>query len=98
VTELSGGDIVVDDGNSNYRDSVRRAATLAQKGICFLDVGASGGIWGKTEGYCLMICGDEKAFHHLEPVFQMLAQSPKTGYGYVSQWGSSFRKDGTQWH
>ncbi len=86
--ELSRGDIVVDGGNSNYRDSMRRAALLAQRGITFLDVGTSGGVWGFAAGYCLMAGGDEKAFHYLEPVFQTLAPSPQAGYAYIEPSGA----------
>jgi len=86
--ELSTGDIVIDGGNSNYRDSMQRAAFLAEKGLAFLDVGTSGGIWGLEGGYCLMVGGDEKAFRQLEPVFQALAPSPEQGYGYVGPSGA----------
>jgi 6-phosphogluconate dehydrogenase len=86
--ELSPGDLLIDGGNSNYRDSRRRAAALAKKGIEFLDVGTSGGIWGLKEGYCLMVGGDKEAFLHLEPVFQTLAPSPQQGYGYVGPNGA----------
>ncbi|MFC1913595.1 phosphogluconate dehydrogenase (NAD(+)-dependent, decarboxylating), partial [Chloroflexota bacterium] len=85
---ISSGDIVIDGGNSNYKDSMRRASALAKKGIKFLDVGTSGGIWGLKEGYCLMIGGDRAAFHIMEPVFQRLAPSPEQGYGYVGPSGS----------
>jgi len=85
---MSSGDIVIDGGNSNYKDSMRRASALAKKGIKFLDVGTSGGIWGLKEGYCLMIGGDQAAYHSMEPVFQTLAPSPQQGYGYVGPSGS----------
>ena len=86
--ELTRGDIVIDGGNSNYNDSMRRAGILAKKGIIFLDVGTSGGVWGFKEGYCLMVGGDIKAFHRLEPIFRTLAPTPKTGYGYVGPSGA----------
>ncbi len=70
---LSPGDVVVDGGNSNYHDSQRRAADLFRKGIHFLDAGTSGGIWGLTVGYCLMIGGEEEAVSRLAPVFTSLA-------------------------
>ncbi|MCQ9206527.1 MAG: decarboxylating 6-phosphogluconate dehydrogenase [Omnitrophica bacterium] len=71
-------DTIIDGGNSYYKDSVRRAAELRKKDIYFIDAGTSGGVWGLTVGYCLMIGGEEKAFKALEPVFQALA--PKDGY------------------
>ncbi len=88
AAELSGGDIVIDGGNSNYRDSMRRAAALSQKGLIFLDVGTSGGIWGLAGGYCLMAGGDIAAFHRVEPLFQTLAPSPNEGYGHVGPSGA----------
>lgn len=86
--ELLPGDTIIDGGNSNYRDSVRRAAELASRGIVLLDVGTSGGIWGVREGYCLMVGGDAQAFQRMEPVFQTLAPSPDRGYGYVGSSGA----------
>jgi 6-phosphogluconate dehydrogenase len=85
---LSSGDVIIDGGNSYYKDSVRRAAELNKKGINFLDVGTSGGIWGLKEGYCLMVGGNRQAFRRLEPVFQTLAPSPQHGYGYIGPNGS----------
>ena len=85
---LSAGDIVIDGGNSNYKDSMRRAAALKMKGIDFLDVGTSGGIWGLTEGYCLMVGGEPDAYQRLEPVFQTLAPGPDRGYGHVGPAGA----------
>ncbi|MFC1915339.1 phosphogluconate dehydrogenase (NAD(+)-dependent, decarboxylating) [Chloroflexota bacterium] len=87
LDHLSPGDIIVDGGNSNYKDSIRRAATLAGKNLLFLDVGTSGGVWGLKEGYCLMIGGEAEAFRRLEPVFQTLAPSSDKGYGYVGSAG-----------
>lgn len=88
AAELSPGDIVIDGGNSNYKDSKRRAGILQQKGIHFLDVGTSGGIWGLKEGYCLMVGGEVEVFRRLEPVFKVLAPSPDTGYGRVGPSGA----------
>lgn len=85
---LSAGDVVIDGGNSNYADSMRRAKVLAEKGLIFLDVGTSGGIWGLTEGYCLMVGGDVAAYNRLKPVFETLAPSPETGHGYVGPSGA----------
>jgi 6-phosphogluconate dehydrogenase len=72
------GDILVDGGNSFYKDNVRRSRVLAERGIHFLDAGVSGGIWGREEGYCLMVGGEEHAFRRIEPILQTLA--PPEGY------------------
>jgi len=85
---LSEGDIIIDGGNANYKDSIRRAAMLKEKGLDFLDAGTSGGIWGLTEGYSLMIGGDKAAFEKVEPIFRTLAPSPTTGYGHVGPAGA----------
>jgi 6-phosphogluconate dehydrogenase len=83
---LEKGDILVDGGNSFYKDSIARAERLNRRGISFLDSGTSGGIWGLTEGYCLMIGGDESAFKTVEPVFRDLA--PENGYARVGPCGA----------
>lgn len=88
AAELAPGDIIIDGGNSNYKDSRRRAATLSEQGLIFLDVGTSGGIWGLKEGYCLMVGGDIEAFRRLEPIFQTLAPSSQQGYGHVGPSGA----------
>ncbi len=67
------GDIIVDGGNSYYKDDVRRAAALAARGIHYVDAGTSGGVWGLERGYCLMIGASDEAMRHLEPVFRTLA-------------------------
>ncbi len=85
---LAEGDVVLEGGNSNYKDSMRRAEKLAGHGINFLDVGTSGGVWGLTEGYSLMIGGDPDTFRRLEPVFQTLAPSEAKGYGHVGPAGA----------
>ena len=85
---LSPGDVIVDGGNSNYKDSVRRAAALKERGVLLLDAGTSGGVWGLAEGYSLMVGGDVEAFRRLEPVFQTLAPSPDKGYGHVGPAGA----------
>ena len=85
---LSPGDTVIDGGNSYYKDSVRRAAVLKEKGIYFLDSGTSGGIWGVTEGYSLMVGGDSDAFSRLEPIMQTLAPAADKGYGRVGPAGA----------
>ena len=74
---LQPGDTIIDGGNSNYQDDVRRAHALQGKGIRYIDVGTSGGVWGLDRGYCMMIGGDRAAFDHLEPIFKTLA--PGTG-------------------
>jgi 6-phosphogluconate dehydrogenase len=86
VPHLSRGDIVIDGGNSNFRDSRRRAEALKAKGIEFVDVGTSGGIWGLTVGYCLMIGASPAAFQHCEPIFKSLA--PPEGYAHVGPSGA----------
>jgi 6-phosphogluconate dehydrogenase len=83
---LSRGDVIIDGGNSNYKDSKRRAAGLEQKGIEFIDAGTSGGIWGLTVGYCLMIGASPSAFQRCEPIFRTLA--PPDGYAHVGPPGS----------
>ena len=70
---LGAGDIVLDGGNSYFRDDIRRAGVLAGKGVRYLDVGTSGGVWGLERGYCLMVGGDTDAVRHLDPIFAALA-------------------------
>jgi 6-phosphogluconate dehydrogenase len=83
---LGAGDIVIDGGNSYYKDSMRRGAGLAERGIQFLDAGTSGGIWGLENGFCLMVGGPKPAFEHVEPIFQALA--PPGGYAYLGPSGA----------
>jgi 6-phosphogluconate dehydrogenase len=83
---LEDGDTVVDGGNSNFRDSQRRAAEAKAKGVFFLDAGVSGGVWGLTEGYCLMVGGEEEGFRIIEPALQTLA--PEDGYAHVGPAGA----------
>ena len=85
---LSPGDVVIDGANSNYKDSIRRASTLKERGLHFLDAGTSGGIWGLTEGYSLMVGGDPEVFRRLEPLFQALAPGSDKGYGHVGPAGA----------
>ena len=70
---LEAGDILIDGGNSNFQDDVRHAQMLQSKGIRYLDVGTSGGVWGLDRGYCMMIGGDQSAATHLDPIFKALA-------------------------
>jgi 6-phosphogluconate dehydrogenase len=82
------GDILIDGGNSNYKDSMRHSTMLAKQGIRFLDVGTSGGIWGLTEGYSLMIGGEKETAALLNPIFETLAPSPTEGWGRVGPAGA----------
>jgi len=86
LPSLSKGDIIIDGGNSNYKDSKRRATRLREKGLEFIDAGTSGGIWGLTVGYCLMIGASPEAFRRCEPIFRTLA--PPDGYAHVGAPGS----------
>jgi 6-phosphogluconate dehydrogenase len=83
---LTRGDILIDGGNSNFRDSMRRAETLKARGIEFMDVGTSGGVWGLTLGYCLMIGASPSTFEYCEPIFRTLA--PAEGYARVGPCGA----------
>jgi 6-phosphogluconate dehydrogenase len=84
---LSGpGDVIVDGGNSNFRDSQRRHAEAKQKRVHFVDAGVSGGVWGLEVGYCLMVGGDDEAVAQVEPVFRDLA--PEDGYAHVGASGA----------
>jgi 6-phosphogluconate dehydrogenase len=85
-TLLSPNDIVIDGGNSNYRDSIRRSKELAEKKIRFLDAGTSGGVWGLEVGYCLMVGGDKSAYDHILPALTTLA--PQGGLGYFGTAGA----------
>ncbi len=80
--------ILIDGGNSNYKDSMRRSQALARIGVRFLDVGTSGGIWGEADGYCLMIGGDGSAVERLGPIFSALAPRPDAGWGRVGAAGA----------
>ena len=85
---LTRGDIVVDGGNSYYRETLRRAETLRAQGLRFVDVGTSGGIWGLTEGYSMMIGGDAETVQRLRPIFETLAPGPDRGWGHVGPNGA----------
>ena len=85
---LSDGDMILDGGNSNFNDSIRRSKELAESGIEFMDVGTSGGVWGLTEGYSMMVGGSDEAFARIEPLIQTLAPSPTSGYGHVGPAGA----------
>jgi 6-phosphogluconate dehydrogenase len=83
---LEDGDTIVDGGNSNFRDSQRRAGEAKAKGVCFLDAGVSGGVWGLENGYCIMVGGEEEGFSMLEPAIKTLA--PVGGYAHVGPSGA----------
>ena len=85
---MSPDDVIIDGGNANYKDTVRRAEKLAERSIRFVDVGTSGGIWGLTEGYSLMVGCEAETFKRLEPIFQTLAPGPDRGYGHVGPSGA----------
>ena len=85
---LAPGDIVLDGGNSNYKESQRRAQMLGRRGIAFLDVGTSGGIWGLDEGYSLMIGGQAEAVERMRPIFEALAPAADKGWAYMGPSGA----------
>jgi 6-phosphogluconate dehydrogenase len=85
---LSPGDTIIDGGNSNYRDTQRRALAVAAKKIDYVDSGTSGGVWGLAEGYSLMIGGDEAVVARLKPIFETLAPAPDRGWGRVGPVGA----------
>lgn len=85
---LKKGDIIIDGGNSNYKDTIKHAEMLAAKGIDFVDCGTSGGIWGLTEGYSLMIGGKEEVTRKLKPIFETLAPGRELGWGRVGPHGA----------
>jgi 6-phosphogluconate dehydrogenase len=88
LTLLSPDDIIIDGGNSNYKDSIRRAGKCAAKSVHFVDVGTSGGIWGLSEGYSLMIGGEPTPVERLRPIFETLAPAPDRGWGHMGPSGS----------
>jgi len=88
VPHLTQGDVVIDGGNSYYKDTMRRAAELAKRGIHYVDVGTSGGVWGLTEGYSMMVGGEKEVVERLRPVFEALAPAPDRGWGRVGGSGA----------
>ncbi len=86
LEHLQSGDIIIDGGNSNFRESQARHAQAKTKGVSFIDAGTSGGIWGLKNGYCLMVGGDDEAVERVEPIFLSLA--PKDGYAHVGPSGA----------
>jgi|SRR5579864_82136 len=85
---LGEGGVIVDGGNSYYKDSVRRAEHITGRGIHFVDVGTSGGVWGLREGYSLMVGGDQRVVQRLTPIFQTLAPGTDRGWGHVGPHGA----------
>ncbi len=88
LPSMQKGDTIIDGGNSNYKDSQRRHAELQGKGFNFVDAGTSGGIWGLTEGYALMVGGDKEAVARLNPIFETLAPAKDKGWGHVGPAGA----------
>ena len=88
VPHLAPGDTIIDGGNSNYKDTMRRAAALAEKKLNFVDSGTSGGVWGLKEGYSMMIGGDKEAVEYLRPIFETLAPAKDKGWGHVGPAGA----------
>ena len=90
IRELAGllqkGDLIVDGGNSNFRDSMRRSTELEERGLLYMDAGTSGGVWGLEVGYCLMVGGSDEAFRLVEPALKTLA--PEDGYAHVGPAGA----------
>lgn len=87
-TLLSPGDVIIDGGNTFYKDDIRRAGSLEPKGIRYVDVGTSGGIWGLSEGYSMMVGGDPQVVEALKPIFETLAPAPNQGWGRVGSHGT----------
>ena len=85
---MSADDVIVDGGNTFYRDDLRRAAELGTRGIRYVDQGTSGGVWGLQEGYCLMLGGEATVIDRLRPVFESLAPAPDRGWGRVGPTGA----------
>ena len=85
---LAPGDLIIDGGNSNYRETMQRAAAVQEKGILFVDVGTSGGVWGLAEGYSMMVGGADQAVDMVRPALETLAPAPDQGWGHVGPVGS----------
>ncbi len=85
---MQAGDTLIDGGNSNYKDSMRRGESLHSRQISFVDVGTSGGVWGLKEGYSLMVGGEAAVVERLRPIFETLAPAPDKGWGHVGPVGA----------
>jgi 6-phosphogluconate dehydrogenase len=88
LPRLHDGDIVVDGGNSNYKDTLRRAGRAEEHGVHYVDVGTSGGVWGLREGYSMMVGGPDEAVGHLRPALETLAPGPDKGWGHMGEVGA----------
>jgi 6-phosphogluconate dehydrogenase len=88
VPLLEPDDVVIDGGNSNYKDTVRRAKTLKDQGLHYVDVGTSGGVWGLAEGYSMMVGGEKRVVDVLRPILETLAPGPEKGWGHVGPSGA----------
>jgi 6-phosphogluconate dehydrogenase len=88
ANRLSPGEIIIDGGNTFYKDDLRRAAALKERGIFYVDVGTSGGVWGLKEGYSLMVGGEKEPVKRLRPIFETLAPAPDQGWGHVGPHGA----------
>ena len=88
LPHLAAGDILVDGGNSNYKDTLRRADRVQEAGLHYVDVGTSGGVWGLKEGYSMMVGGSDDAVDHLRPALETLAPGPDKGWGHMGDVGS----------
>jgi 6-phosphogluconate dehydrogenase len=85
---LKPGDVIIDGGNANYKDTKRRAGTAVQKGLHYVDVGTSGGVWGLAEGYSMMVGGAQDVVERLRPILETLAPGPDKGWGHVGPSGA----------
>jgi len=88
LPHLEEGDIIIDGGNTYYKDTIRRAEDLREKDIHYVDVGTSGGIWGLTGGYSMMVGGEKEVVERLRPIFETLAPAPDKGWGHVGPVGA----------
>ncbi len=88
LAQLRPDDVIIDGGNSNYKDTLRRAALVSAKGLHYVDVGTSGGVWGLKEGYSLMVGGEDSIIGRLRPIFETLAPAPDRGWGHVGPSGA----------
>jgi 6-phosphogluconate dehydrogenase len=88
VPLMQKGDIIIDGGNSYYKDTLRRARKVTAAGFSFVDVGTSGGVWGLEEGYSMMVGGDKSTVDRLRPIFETLAPGPDKGWGHVGPIGA----------
>ncbi len=82
------GDVIIDGGNSYYKDDIRRSEELRKKKLHYIDVGTSGGVWGLEEGYSIVVGGEETVVKRLRPIFETLAPAPDKGWGYVGPSGA----------